>query len=67
MIVCGSAAAWMVKNLFRNRGGLHNRVTARIRLAPFTLGECERFADAQGLALSRREIVSRNIVAGRRR
>ena len=28
LIVCGSAASWMVKNLFRNRGGLHNRVTA---------------------------------------
>ena len=41
LVVCGSAAAWMVKNLFRNRGGLHNRVTGRLCLQPFTLGECE--------------------------
>ena len=56
LIVCGSAAAWMVKNLFRNRGGLHNRVTARICLQPFTLGECEAFAAERGLGMSRSDI-----------
>ena len=56
LIVCGSAAAWMVKNLFRNRGGLHNRVTARICLQPFTLGECEMFATERGLGMSRADI-----------
>lgn len=56
LIVCGSAAAWMVKNLFRNRGGLHNRVTARICLQPFTLGECEVFANERGLGMSRTDI-----------
>ena len=56
LIVCGSAAAWMVKNLFRNRGGLHNRVTARICLQPFTLGECEMFAAERGLGMSRADI-----------
>lgn len=56
LIVCGSAAAWMVKNLFRNRGGLHNRVTARICLQPFALGECEAFAAERGLGMSRSDI-----------
>ncbi len=56
LIVCGSAAAWMVKNLFRNRGGLHNRVTARIYLKPFTLGECEELAVERGLSMSRKDI-----------
>ena len=56
LIVCGSAAAWMVKNLFRNRGGLHNRVTARICLQPFTLGECEAFAAERGLGMGRTDI-----------
>ncbi len=56
LIVCGSAAAWMVKNLFRNRGGLHNRVTARICLQPFTLGECEMFAEERGLGMGRTDI-----------
>ena len=56
LIVCGSAASWLVKNLFRNHGGLHNRVTWRIHLLPFTLNECERFVQERGVVLSRREI-----------
>ena len=56
LIVCGSAASWLVKNLFRNHGGLHNRVTWRIHLMPFTLKECERFVQDRGIVLSRREI-----------
>ena len=56
LIVCGSAAAWMVKNLFRNRGGLHNRVTSRICLQPFTLRECEEFAVQRGLNMGRMDL-----------
>jgi len=36
LIVCGSAASWMVNNLINNSGGLHNRVTQKIKLEPFT-------------------------------
>ena len=64
LIVCGSAAAWMVKNLFSNRGGLHNRVTCRIRLLPFTLQECEQFAKEKGLAMSRRELAEGYMALG---
>ena len=56
LIVCGSAASWMVRNLFRNRGGMHNRVTARMCLQPFTLGECEALAVERGLGMSRADI-----------
>ena len=49
LIVCGSAASWIVKKLFRNRGGLHNRITRRIYLQPFTLSECRLFAEREGL------------------
>ena len=31
LIVCGSAASLMIKKLLNNRGGLHNRVTKRIK------------------------------------
>ena len=48
LIVCGSAASWIVKKLFRNRGGLHNRITRRIFLQPFTLAECRLYAERQG-------------------
>lgn len=56
LIVCGSAAGWMVKHLFHNRGGLHNRVTCRINLQPFTLHECELFARQRGLAFTRADL-----------
>jgi len=49
LIVCGSAASWIVKKLFRNRGGLHNRITRRILLQPFTLAECRMYAETLGL------------------
>jgi hypothetical protein len=37
LLVCGSAASWMIQELINNRGDLHNRVTTKIRLEPFTL------------------------------
>jgi AAA+ ATPase superfamily predicted ATPase len=43
LIVCGSAASWMIRKLLHDRGGLHNRVTHRIRLDPFTLAESREF------------------------
>jgi hypothetical protein len=39
LIVCGSSASWIVKKIIKNRGGLHNRTTRKIRLQPFTLNE----------------------------
>lgn len=64
LIICGSAAAWMVKNLFRNHGGLHNRVTARIALQPFSLGECEEYAEDRGLAMSRGDLAECYMILG---
>ena len=55
-IVCGSAASWILKHLFRNKGGLHNRITSRIHLMPFTLHECECYVKERGLALTRRDM-----------
>ena len=43
LAVCGSAASWMIQNIVRSRGGLHNRLTRQIRLLPFTLSETEKF------------------------
>ena len=57
LVVCGSATSWIINKVLRNRGGLHNRVTAQIPLEPFTLGECERYAVSRGMVPSRAEIV----------
>jgi len=39
LVISGSAASWMLDKIVRQRGGLHNRVTRRLRLEPFTLAE----------------------------
>ena len=36
LIVCGSATTWILKKIVHSREGLHNRLSARIRLEPFT-------------------------------
>jgi AAA+ ATPase superfamily predicted ATPase len=38
-IICGSAAAWMIKRVVHDRGGLHGRVTRTMHLEPFNLYE----------------------------
>ena len=43
LVVCGSATSWMVNKLLGDKGGLHNRVTRSIYLAPFSLGELRKF------------------------
>ncbi len=57
LIVCGSAASWMIKKIAHNKGGFHNRLTQQIRLLPFTLNETEQFLQAQGVDLERKRIV----------
>ena len=56
MIICGSASTWIIKNVLKNRGGLHNRITDQIHLMPFTLRECELYARARGLDYTRRMV-----------
>lgn len=64
LIACGSAASWIANKIFENRGGLHNRVTRRISLMPFTLAECEDFFSDRGFAYDRRMILESYMVFG---
>ncbi len=64
LIVCGSAASWMINNLINHRGGLHNRVTHRMLLEPFTLGECENYFKAQGASFGQYQIIQLYMVMG---
>ena len=56
LIICGSATSWVVNKILNNRGGLHNRVTKPIPVAPFTLRECEEYAVWKNLPFDRRQI-----------
>lgn len=64
LIICGSATSWIINNVFRNHGGLHNRVTYRINLSPFTLYECEQYAKSLHLGIDRRSVLECYMVMG---
>lgn len=57
IIICGSAATWMIQNVVNNKGGLHNRITRHINLKPFTLSETETYFKARRIGLPRYEIL----------
>lgn len=64
LVVCGSATSWIISKIVKNYGGLHNRLTRQIYLEPFTLHECELFANANHLGMSRRNILETFMVFG---
>ena len=53
LIICGSATSWIINKIIHNHGGLHNRLTYRIQLQPFTLSECEQYAQHLHLEMNR--------------
>ncbi|MBQ8162374.1 MAG: ATP-binding protein [Clostridia bacterium] len=64
LMVCGSAASWIISNILQNTGGLYNRMTRIIHLRPFSLGECEEFMRVNHLEMSRRQIIESYMVFG---
>ena len=63
-VICGSATSWMMNNIIRNRGGLHNRVTRQISLEPFTLNETEQFLKSKKIVFSRLQIAECYMILG---
>jgi hypothetical protein len=57
LVICGSSASWLIKNVIHNKGGLHNRITGRIRLDPFNLAETAQFLAARKIKLNHRQIL----------
>lgn len=64
VVICGSAASWMIQNVVNNKGGLHNRITRKIRLLPFNLQETEKFLHARQVNLDRYQILQLYMVMG---
>ncbi len=65
LLICsGSAASWMIKKLIRDKGGLHNRITARILLEPFTLKETEEFLQLKGGNYDRYQLIELYMAMG---
>ena len=64
LIVCGSAASWMINTLINNRGGLHNRITQRMKIEPFTLRECEDFLNSKKISFPKYHVIQLYMVLG---
>ncbi len=64
LIVCGSAASWMINELINNTGGLHNRVTQKMKICPFNLQETEAMLLAQNGAFDRYQIMQLYMTMG---
>lgn len=64
LIVCGSATSWITRKILKNRGGLHNRVTQKIFVRPFTLAECKEYLTSRGIALEYKDIAECYMIMG---
>lgn len=64
LIVCGSAASWMLEHFIYTKGGLHNRITGKICLKPFNLQETRRYLKCREIMLNYQQILEIYMVMG---
>ncbi len=64
VVICGSAASWMIQKVVNHTGGLHNRITRRIFLEPFTLQETEEYLKSRKIYFNRYQIVQLYMAMG---
>src|SRR6202040_1067331 len=64
LIVCGSSASWIIKNIINSKGGLHNRITQQIYLEPYTLAETKYFLESLGVKLKNQQVLLIYMVTG---
>lgn len=64
VVICGSAASWMIENILHNKGGLHNRVSRTIQLLPFSLKESEDYLISRGVKLDHYQILQLYMAMG---
>jgi len=64
LIVCGSAALWILEKLINAKGGLHNRITDTIHLHPFSLYETDLYLKSRGIRLKPMQTLELYMVMG---
>ena len=64
IIVCGSAASWILDNLINAKGGLHNRLTKTLLLKPFDLRTTKLFLEANGHKLNEKQVLDTYMAIG---
>lgn len=64
VIICGSSTSWMLKKVINSKGGLHNRITKKIHLQPFTLSETKTYFDSRKISLTYHQLIQLYMVTG---
>jgi uncharacterized protein len=64
VVICGSAASWMIEQVVNDKGGLHNRITRRVDLQPFTLHETEQYLQSRNVRLDRYQMLQIYMIFG---
>ena len=64
LIICGSSASWIISKIINNKGGLHNRLTRKIHLAPYNLAETKQYLHSLGVKLNNQQILQLYMVMG---
>ncbi len=64
LVICGSSASWIIRKVINNKGGLHGRITRKMRLLPFALGETEKYLQSRHIELDRKQIIDLYMAIG---
>jgi uncharacterized protein len=64
LVICGSAASWIIEKIINNKGGLHNRITSHIKLQPFTLSETKDYLKLIKVNLTLKDIAQLYMAVG---
>lgn len=64
VVLCGSAASWMVQNIVNHKGGLHNRITKRIHLQPFNLYETDAYLRSRHIVFDKFQLIQLYMAIG---
>jgi len=64
LVICGSAATWIINKIVNNKGGLHNRITQALNLQPFDITEAKEMLSKQKVRLSHKDLVQLYMCVG---
>ncbi|MFK7982860.1 MAG: ATP-binding protein [Saprospiraceae bacterium] len=64
VVICGSAASWIIEKIIRDKGGLHNRITRRVTIKPFSLAQTDVYLKSQNVRLNYYQTVLIYMVMG---
>jgi hypothetical protein len=64
LVICGSSASWIIKNIIYNKGGLHNRYTSSLLIKPFSLYESNEFLKSRNIKISDKQLLQLYMTIG---